>query len=60
MMKLTLPHKNIYSVPTILEKDIKGDDEKALEAERRSLHSKNSDYYNPEVYKPIYTINQSI
>ena len=50
MMKLTLTHKNIYSVPVVVERDIKGDDDKALEAERRSLHSKDSNYYNPEVH----------
>lgn len=47
MMKLTIPHKNVYSVPVVMERDIKGDDEKAMEAERKSLHSGVSNYYDP-------------
>ena len=56
MLKLTPGHKDLYAVPVVMEGSIQNDDNKALEAERKALHSPNSNYYDPEVLSQMYEV----
>jgi len=56
-MKLNPPIKNVYDVPVILMKEVKGRRDKELDDQKKAIHDGASTYYNPEVDQPKYELD---
>ena len=49
-------YKDVFTTPIVWERNIKNDNSKAIEAERKALHYGSKSYYNPELLTHEYEV----